>query len=414
MFLLWLCACSVPCSRAQQSPPSPWDSVVREFAGKIVAAGSVRGEGSLEVQNLCSLDAPTVGDIENSLLAQLRSKGFRFIPDVADNGGPSSPPAPPIRIFVTLSANLDGLIWIAELRNPSGNKVVLLPVTPPRGAGNEIRPVPSLERVMVWRQAEPVLDFAMVPASADAAAQLIVLSPERATFYRFEQGVWRLGASAAIEHAQPWPRDLRGRIELDSGKLSVYLPGIFCSGTAGTELGLYCSPAAEKLWPVEVGGLGGAAARFDPARNYFLDPIESPNAGGPKFKPFYSAARLPGEMYGDPLEVFTGPDGAQLHEGREISADFPSWGSDIASLSDACPGTPPVLVTGVGDDTSTDTIQMYQVVDRQAAAAGQPISFPGPVRALWEAGDGKSARVVSQNLQTGMYEASSVSITCNR
>ena len=316
---------------------------------------------------------------------------------------------------MTLSENLDGLIWIAELRTPSGNKVVLLPVTPPPGASaNEIRPVPLLERVMVWRQAEPMLDFAMVPASAYAGAQLIVLSPERVTFYRFEQGVWRLGASAAIEHAQPWPRDLHGRIELDSGKLSIYLPGVFCTGTAGTELGLYCSPAAEKLWPVEAVGVGGGTAKFDPARNYFLDPIEGTNGGAANSKPFYAAVRLQGEMYGGSLKVVTGPDGAQLHEGREISAHFPSWGSDIASLSDDCPGMSPVLVTGIGDDTSTDTIQNYQVADRQAVPAGQPISLPGPVRALWEANDGKSARVVSQNLQTGMYEASSISITCNR
>jgi hypothetical protein len=124
--------------------------------------------------------------------------------------------------------------------------------------------------------------------------------------------------------------------------------------------------------------------------------------------------RLQGETYGGPLQVVTGPDGAQLREGREISAHFPSWGSDIASLSDDCPGLSPILVTGTGDDTATDTIQIYQLADRQAVAAGQPISFPGPVRALWEASDVKSARVVSQNLQTGMYEASSISITCNR
>src|ERR1700685_3374680 len=80
MLLFLLCACSVPNSRAQQLLPSRWDSVVREFAGKIVAAGTVRGEGSLEVQNLSSLDASTVADIENSLLAQLSSKGFRRIP----------------------------------------------------------------------------------------------------------------------------------------------------------------------------------------------------------------------------------------------------------------------------------------------------------------------------------------------
>jgi hypothetical protein len=415
--LLFVSACCASgLLAAQQAPPSsPWDSIVREFATKIVAAGSVRGEGSLEVRNLSSLDAPTAAEIHASLLGQLTSRGFRLIPDVADKGGPASPPTAPIHIVVTLSENLDGLIWIAELHTSSGNKIAMLPVAPPPGvSANEAHPVPLLERTVFWRQGEPMLDFAIVPATGDLAALLIVLSPERVTFYRSEQGVWHIMASAAIEHTQPWPRDLRGRMELDSGKLSVYLPGTFCSGTAGTELGLYCSPGADKLWPVGAGGIGGVTAKFDPARNYFLDPVENPSAGVANFKPFYSVARVQSGMYGGLLEVVAGPDGAQLHEGREIAAHFPGWGGDIASLDDTCAAFSPVLVTGAGDDTSTDTIQIYQMADRQAVAAGQPVLFPGPVRALWDSSDAKSARVVSQNLQTGMYEASSISISCGR
>ncbi|MGA8100586.1 MAG: hypothetical protein WB869_00445, partial [Candidatus Acidiferrales bacterium] len=60
------------------------------------------------------------------------------------------------------------------------------------------------------------------------------------------------------------------------------------------------------------------------------------------------------------------------------------------------------------------TIQLYQIGDRQAVAVGQPISFAGPVRALWAASGGDSARAISQNLQTGAYEASSISISCGR
>jgi hypothetical protein len=413
--LLLLSGCCASALAGQQPPPSPWDSIVREFVTKIAASGSVRGEGSLEVQNLSSLDAPTAAEIRGSLLGQLNARGFRLIPDIADKGRPASPPAAPIHIAVTLSENLAGLIWIAEVRTSSGDKIAMLPVTPPPGvSANEVHPVALLERTVFWRQAEPMLDFAMIPAAADVAALLIVLSPERVTFYRSEQGVWHITASAAIEHAQPWPRDLRGRMELDSGRLSVYLPGIFCSGTAGTELGLYCSPGADKLWPVEAAGTGGGTFKFDAARNYFLDPIENPNPGAAKFKPFYSVARVQSGVYGGLVEVVAGPDGAQLREGREIAAHFPGWGSGLASLDDSCAGFSPVLVTGTGDDTSTDTIQIYQVADHQAVAAGQPISFPGPVRALWEASDEKSARVVSQNVQTGMYEASSISISCAR
>jgi hypothetical protein len=396
------------------------------LVAKLAAAASLRGNGTLSVQNICSLDAPTAALIEHSLLAQLSSRGFRSIPPIAAGNGlmaPSAPSTPAaIDIRVTLSENLAGLIWIAELRTPSGKKIVMLPVAVPPGiSANEARPVPLLERTIVWRQPEPMLDFAIVAPTAETASQLIVLSPERVAFYNFQQDTWRLAASSAIEHTHPWPRDIRGRIEVDSGKLSVYLPGIFCSGTAGTALGLYCAPGDEKMWPVDGSGLvpgtvshGGSLAKLDPARNYFLDPLESPNASGEKFAPFYSAALQ--AAYDVHPVILAGLDSsAQLHEGGdEVTAHFPGWGSDIASLNGTCAAPSPVLVTGTGDDTSTDTIQIYQIADRQAMAAGQPISFAGPVRALWAASDGNSAQAISQNLQTGAYEASSISISCGR
>lgn len=426
--MLLLAACSTLSAQPQQpaAPSSPWDSAARELVAKLAAAGSVRGNGTLSVQNMGSLDAPTAALIEHSLLVQLSAKGFRFVPPVTGVSGAPPPSAlanqPAIDIRVTLSENLNGLIWIAELRTPSGKKIVMLPVAVPPGiSANEARPIPLLERTVVWRQAEPMLDFAMVGAAPDSAAQLIVLTPERVAFYNFEQGMWRLGASSAVEHAHPWPRDLRGRIEVESGKLSVYMPGIFCTGTVGAQIGLYCAPGEEKLWPVDGSGLvtgavsqGGSLARLDPARNYFLDPIQSSNGGEPKFARFYSAGLQ--TAYGGNLAILAGLDAsAQLREGGdEIAARFTGWGSDIASLNDTCAAPSPVLVTGTGDDTSIDTIQIYQIADRQAVAVGQPISFPGPVRSLWAASDGKSARAVSQNLQSGMYEASNLSISCNR
>ena len=420
-------AARLPAQQATQAA-SVWESATREFVAKLAAVGSVRGNGTLSVQNMCSLDAPTATLIGHSMLLQLNSRGFRLIQPATGGGEPSSPPAaaPPnsasIDIRVTLSENLSGFIWIAELHTASGNKIVMLPVAAPPGiSANEARPVPLLERTIVWRQPEAMLDFAIVGATPETPQQLIVLSPERVAFYNFQQDNWRLAASAAIEHAHPWPRDLRGRIEVDSGKLSVYLPGIFCSGTLGTELGLYCAPGEEKMWPVDGSGLatgavsdGGSVARLDPTRDYFLDPLPSSSTGGAKFAPFYSAALQ--TAYDVHPVILAGLDSsAQLHEGGdEITAHFSGWGSDIASLTDACAAPSPVLVTGAGDDTSTDTIQLYQIADRQAVAVGQPISFAGPVRALWAASDGNSARAISQNLQMGAYEASSISISCSR
>ncbi len=82
-----------------------------------------------------------------------------------------------------------------------------------------------------------------------------------------------------------------------------------------------------------------------------------------------------------------------------------------AALASTCSGSPLVLSTGPGDWTVPDFIQAYEDKNPREPIA-QPIQFPGPILALWPSEDGKTARVVSRNLQTGAYEASIVSVSC--
>ncbi len=84
---------------------------------------------------------------------------------------------------------------------------------------------------------------------------------------------------------------------------------------------------------------------------------------------------------------------------------------EAASLTAACRQL--FLVSGGGDWTEPDTIRAYTETDHQLAPLGNILEFPGPVLAMWPADDGRSARVVSRNLQTGVYEASIVSVACN-
>jgi len=105
---------------------------------------------------------------------------------------------------------------------------------------------------------------------------------------------------------------------------------------------------------------------------------------------------------------------ARLYEGLNTpAAIFSGWGDDIAMIKTACNREWQVLVTGTGDRTQPDHIQIYEIKDRRAMPVGQPLEFPGPILALWPSTDMRSARVVSRNLQTGMYEASIVSVTCS-
>ena len=82
-----------------------------------------------------------------------------------------------------------------------------------------------------------------------------------------------------------------------------------------------------------------------------------------------------------------------------------------AALASTCSGSPLVLSTGSGDWTVRDFIQGYEDKN-QREPIGQPTQFPGPILALWPSEDGKTARVVSRNLQTGAYEASIMSVSC--
>ena len=99
-------------------------------------------------------------------------------------------------------------------------------------------------------------------------------------------------------------------------------------------------------------------------------------------------------------------------ETSSATATFSGWGDNVVSVSADCDPSWLVLVSGTGDWTVRDTLRIYRVADHQAATVGQPLEFSGPILASRLAEDGKSARVASRNLQTGMYEASIVSVSC--
>jgi hypothetical protein len=112
--------------------------------------------------------------------------------------------------------------------------------------------------------------------------------------------------------------------------------------------------------------------------------------------------------------VVAGLDGkAQLFMGTaEPAASFDGWGSDIASIDSGCGSAWQLLATGAGDWTQKDQIQLYEIRDRRAIPLGQPMELTGPILALWPGNDGKTARVISRSLDSGLYEASIVSVSC--
>jgi hypothetical protein len=120
---------------------------------------------------------------------------------------------------------------------------------------------------------------------------------------------------------------------------------------------------------------------------------------------------LPREKY--KLWVFSGVDG-QVHllDGvTDQTAAKLGWGTDIASVRSACGLGWQVLVTGNGDGAG-ESVTAFEIADREPVTVSQPAAFNGAITALWTDSDGTGAIAVSQNSETGRYEAYRLSIAC--
>jgi len=323
------------------------NSYARDLARKINRQDIV----NLAIRNSSSLPEAQVADVRRSIEAELR---FRPRPGAEGSS-----------VNITLSENVEGYLWVAEILKAEQREVVFLNV--PRPAGTPVPPaaVVTIEKKLIWEQEKPILDVAI---SGDL---LVVLDPTAVTFYRDRQ----LMSSFSI--SKPMPRDPRGRLVMEGDTFRVMLPGVVCSGTTQA---MSCDESSS-----------GMAA----GRNYFTEP---------PLPPFYSTARV------GSVRLMAGVDGqARLYDSslREVRS-VEGWGSDIAAVDSSCRPSRQILATKAGDASEPDAIQSYDLVDTRVAPSGDPVTFPGPVTALW------STVAVAKNTETGRYAAYSLAITCSR
>jgi hypothetical protein len=318
--------------------PAEWNKALESLADKIAAAAKPAKTFSLSVKNISSLSGTNGASLREELVADLATRKFRIT---------EKRPAD-AQLQLTLSESADDYVWVAEIRRGDAREVVMISVArdvveKPNSAGPSI----SLQRKTIWEQGEKILDFGLVPeAGTDGGSILVVLEPDKLSFYEYRSGEWQLTRGVAIGRARPVQRDARGRIDLPAGRAEV--PDAECSGNFQHPETVTCS---------------GAAAAHDAA--FVTKPI--------------------------------------FMQGRTVD--------NYVSLAPACGTGPLTLVTGSGDWTEPDFIQASGPKN-QAEAVSEKVEFTGPILALWASEDGKSARAVSRNLQTGEYEASIVSVSC--
>ena len=61
-----------------------------------------------------------------------------------------------------------------------------------------------------------------------------------------------------------------------------------------------------------------------------------------------------------------------------------------------------------------DAVRAFEIRDREAVPATQPLALGGSVSALWTAFDGTSAIAVLHSREMGTYEAYRLTITCGQ
>jgi len=335
-----------------QLPPE-WNDAVRALAEKIAAAAVPADSLALNVTNTSSLSAADASAVSSALATELARRHFTIL-------SPASPTDAQVQL--TLSEGAEGYVWVAQIRRGAENGAQVAIVAAPRpavsfpgAAGKSL----VLSRKLIRLQPEKILDFAVLSADPSSSIRLVILEPERLALYTFEMNGWQLQRAVHIPHPTPWPRDVTGEIVSVTGKISPSIGAVLLGA-----------------------GLVGATCQGDLNRPETVQCVATP----------------PDKQGTVPVD-------------NEPNLEIDGRSPDALGLGKVC-DTFIALVTGQGDWTEPDQIRAYDVAGRSPIAVSEPIEFPGPIVAHSLSDDGKSARIVSRNLQTGMYEASIVSVSC--
>ena len=154
-------------------------------------------------------------------------------------------------------------------------------------------------------------------------------------------------------------------------------------------------------------------AFFASTRNFFTGAL-SPGVGKQTAtSAFYSAAALPRDKY--TLWLLSTVDG-QVHFLDGITDQIAPqihWGSDIASIHSSCGSGVQVLASGNADSIN-DSVQAFEVPDREPVTVSAATEFSGNITALWTSPEGNGAVAILHNVEMGTYEASLLSVTCTQ
>ncbi len=375
-----------------------WSVPEQELARKIVA---VTGPGAvtLTVENRSSLGRRDNEVIGNGLRAALEARGLRFV----------KPEQAAASVAITLSENPGSYVWVAQIRQATGEAAVVM-VSAPRVEGPAMPrdSVPlSLRKIPLWTQEERILDVAVLEENV-SPTRIAVLDAEKVSLYRSQGGKF-----AAKDHL-----------------FDVYLPGVLCRSTTSVPLSLGCQESDDP-WPLVPGSWSEPSTNsssvgafsttpisiaqmrgfFAPTRNFFTGAL-APGVG--KFTnlgKFYSAAPVPRDKY--VLWLFASTDG-QIHvvDGFTDLTTKLEWGTDLASVRTACGAGWQVLATSSSGQMGS-LIRAYEFPDRDPVPVSTDVDFAGHLTELWTEAQGDTAVAIVRNRETRNYESFRLAVACN-
>lgn len=379
-------------SSAQQETPSPWQPAADDLVQQVLSRAGSPSAISLNFANLSSLTSGEQSAIKQAILSDFRNAGVRMVK--ADFAV--------AEIEITFSEDWQASIWVAEIKQGPASQVVIKRISRPQGPEALKANTLTIRKGLTWRQDSPFLDF------YSDGQNLIVLEPEQVTLYSNDSGNWRLKQTLAISHDRPWPRDLRGRLQISGFQITVFLPGTLCAGTT-TPPGIQCR-ASDDPWLIDQPSL---AAFFSPTRNFFTGVLAG-RAAGENVAPFFSAAL---NQNGSSRQwVFAGTDGRTRIFLNDISVAaivVNDWGNNVAVVQSGCGAGWQILATAPGDLNRTDSVQAFEIEGRHDEPVSSVLDLSGPVMAFWPGENPQVAHAVVQSSTTGRFEAWNLSVACN-
>ena len=319
----------------------------KELARKIAAVLPPREGVAVDIQNVSTLTPEEVGRVSRTFTGSLQDSGF----SVTFNGTGAK------HVHVTLSENVKGFLWSAEISPGDASRIVFLVV--PRSLENRMAsnamPI-TLRSEKFWEGQEQILDAVEVTIANDVGA-LFLLEPDGLV-------IRKTGADSSF------------KIEIPTARFATRIP--------------FGSIQGENMCRV---------LEFSPCVTAMLDgqictiALETRTVGECHYPGPLGARDTPGPI------VFFRPS---YPPGRSVpfTAMFSQCGAEIE------------FGTGAGDYTQPDSVQAFEWRGVTYVPLSNELSFPGPVMAL-QVGDRVPTAIV-RNLETGNYEAYRLVITCSK